>query len=110
VRVQTFPINVLFRDMQLSCPVLDSKSPFTHPSAVPSSGVGLLCNLIIRTGGPSMPDIPRFIPWIRRQVRPEHAVILNTPCPCASELWGDLSDSAPSVLEGISATPIWLGN
>src|SRR6266567_8643143 len=24
--------------------VLDSRSPFTHPSVVPQSGVGLLCN------------------------------------------------------------------
>jgi hypothetical protein len=33
---------------------VDSKSPFTHPSAVPKPGLGLLCNLIIRIGGHSM--------------------------------------------------------
>jgi hypothetical protein len=37
--------------LQLPSPGLDSKSPFTHLSAVPRSGVGLLCNLMIRIGG-----------------------------------------------------------
>jgi len=37
----------------LPVPVLDSGSLLTHLSAVPKSGVGLLCNLIIRIGGHS---------------------------------------------------------
>jgi hypothetical protein len=31
--------------------VLESKGRLTHLSAVPISGVGLLCNLMIRNGG-----------------------------------------------------------
>src|SRR6267154_1242856 len=38
----------------LPVPVLDFGSLLTHLSAVPRSGVGLLCNLIIRVGGRSI--------------------------------------------------------
>jgi hypothetical protein len=40
-------------DLQASSRVLDSRSPFLYCSAV-RSGVGLLCNLMIRVGGRPM--------------------------------------------------------